>query len=151
MSAGRKNLTLLIGIVGGVVLGVLATWLLVTVVPKVGSPPAPVAPQVQPVDESQLSPIAQQGADLFRTRGCTVCHSVDGSESIGPTMRGAFGTERELEDGRVVFADADYMWESIVDPDAKLVKGYLPSMPSYAWFSDEDIEAIVAFITELGD
>lgn len=137
----------------GIVVGLLALWFLMTFFPgnggsgddRVGAPP------LGPVDETQLSALARRGADVFRLRGCTACHTTDGTESIGPTLRGAWGTERELEDGSVVVMDEAYVRESIVDPNAKLVKGYLPVMSSYAWLADEEIDALVAFIREIGN
>lgn len=65
-------------------------------------------------------------------------------------MLGLWGSERELTDGDVVVADAEYVRESIVEPGAKIVEGYLPGMASYAWLGDEEIDALVAYIEALG-
>lgn len=117
-----------------------------------GPPEGPGGPgsAVRGIDETQLSATARRGAEVFQTRGCGTCHSTDGSDGIGPTMLGLWGSERELTDGDVVVADAEYVRESIVEPGAKIVEGYLPGMASYAWLGDEEIDALVAYIEALG-
>lgn len=80
------------------------------------------------------------------------CPSVDGSPRVGPTWKGLFGKERALADGSTVKADEAYLRESIVDPNAKIAKGF-PSdvMPQDFGqkLSEADIEAIIAYIKTL--
>lgn len=101
-------------------------------------------------DDMELSEAAQFGAELYRAEGCVACHSIDGSVSAGPTWLGLWGTDRPLADGSSVFADAEYIRESIVDPNAKIAEGFSGIMPPYANLSDEEIEALTAFIESLG-
>jgi len=69
-------------------------------------------------------PIAR-GEYWYRTQGCKACHNTDGAAGgVGPTYKGLYGSQVELEDGSLVFADELYMKESIINPNAKLVKGY---------------------------
>lgn len=105
---------------------------------------------VRGIDVTQLSETARRGAELFQTRGCDTCHSTNGTDGIGPTMLGMWGSERALTDGSVVVADAAYVRESIVDPGAKVVEGYLPGMASYAWLGDEEINTLMAYLEALG-
>lgn len=98
----------------------------------------------------ELSPVAQYGAELYRAEGCVACHSIDGSTNVGPTWLGLWGTDRPLADGSSVFVDAEYIRESIVDPNAKVAAGYPAVMPNYSRLSDEQIEALTAFIESLG-
>ena len=43
---------------------------------------------------------------LLSTKGCTGCHSADGSELAGPSFKGLWGSERVLGGERVVVDDA---------------------------------------------
>lgn len=63
----------------------------------------------------------QLWADRF---GCFTCHSIDGIPNVGPTWQGLYGSERLLDDGTTVVADEDYIRESIIDPNAKIVQGF---------------------------
>tara|TARA_B100000700_G_C14328482_1_gene527040 strand:+ start:238 stop:408 length:171 start_codon:yes stop_codon:yes gene_type:complete len=55
-----------------------------------------------------------------------------------------------LQSGEVVTADDNYIRESIVYPQVKLVSGYQPVMPAYAGLlSDRDIDGIIAYIKTL--
>lgn len=104
------------------------------------------------VDTSELSPSAQLGQEIYRgSLGCVGCHTINGDPNLGPTWLGLWGSERELEDGSVVIADEEYLIESIVDPSAKVVKGFMNVMPPFGNFlSDEEIQGVVDFIRELG-
>lgn len=79
---------------------------------------------------------------------CTACHSLDGSQLVGPTFQGIFGREVQLQDGSFITVDEAYIRESIRNPQARIVAGYPPSMPAYTpdQLSDEDVDAIIAFL-----
>jgi cytochrome c oxidase subunit II len=50
-----------------------------------------------------------------------------------------------------VLADEDYLRESIVKPDAKIVAGYQPIMPTFqGQLSEEELIELIAFIKGLG-
>lgn len=100
--------------------------------------------------DMELSEIAQYGAELYRSEGCVACHSLDGSVNAGPTWLGLWGTDRPLADGSSVFVDADYIIESMADPNAKVAAGFAAIMPNYSHLDDEQMEALVAFIESLG-
>ena len=56
----------------------------------------------------------------------------------------------QLEDHAPVEVDENYIRESIMEPNAKIVKGYQPVMPMYKGIlSDKDITALIAFIKSL--
>jgi cytochrome c oxidase subunit 2 len=75
------------------------------------------------------------------------CHSLDGSRGQGPTFKDLFGSPRPLAAGPTAVADEDYIRESILYPNAKIVAGYAPVMPSFAGsLREEDIRAIIAFL-----
>lgn len=95
-----------------------------------------------------LSSSAEDGRRLYTSRGCGGCHGADGSGGIGPELSGMAGTERELEDGSVVVADAEYIRRSITDPDVDIVAGYSIRMPANQ-LGDSDVDALVAYLLEL--
>ncbi len=92
-------------------------------------------------------PPAERGKKLYSLKGCNACHSVDGSKVVGPTFKGSWGREEELADGSKIKIDENYVMESILNPQAKLVKGYPPSMPSFQGVVNEtELKAIIEFI-----
>ncbi|MCP3997827.1 MAG: cytochrome c [bacterium] len=80
-------------------------------------------------------------------RGCRNCHSTDGSSGLGPTWAGLGGSSVELTDGTTVTATAGYLAESIRSPDAKIVAGFAPGLMQVVGLSDEEIQALVAYIS----
>ena len=97
----------------------------------------------------KLSP-AQVGQKLYTTRNCNGCHSVDGSDNAGPTWKGLYGANRSFADGTSAVADDNYIRESILNPNAKIVKGRAPAMPSYAGqLSDDEILGLIEYIKTL--
>jgi cytochrome c oxidase subunit 2 len=94
------------------------------------------------------------GARIYSIRGCNACHSVDGSPKVGPSWKGLWGKTESLADGSTVKIDGadgeNYLKESILDPNAKVVSGYAPQMPPYAGqLNDQHIEALVAYMKTL--
>ncbi len=100
--------------------------------------------------EDTTTPLPELGEQLFTQRVCHTCHSTDGSDKIGPTLKGIFGHEVELADGRKVIVDEDYLRESILEPGAKVVKGFQPVMPSYkGQLKDRQVNALIEYIKTL--
>lgn len=89
--------------------------------------------------------LAAQGQQLAKSFGCVACHSVDGSKGIGPSWQGLYGKTETLEDGTRIKVDEDYIKESVLKPNAKIVKGYAPIMPTFTP-SDKELSALIAFI-----
>ena len=88
------------------------------------------------------------GQLLVQNNVCGACHSITGAAGIGPTWRGLYQSDVELEDGTTVTADEAYLTESIKTPKAKIVKGFPPTMPVFP-FTDKEISDIVAYIKTL--
>ena len=83
--------------------------------------------------------------------GCVACHSVDGSEQVSgrraPTWQGISGRAGDRVPG---LSAAEYLRESIVDPSAYIVEGYVATMQSYKFLlSEEDIDSLIAFLLTL--
>jgi len=100
--------------------------------------------------EGAVTP-AELGARLVKEYGCVSCHTTDGTKSVGPSFAGLYGRKVEFEDGSSVTADEDYILESMVEPKAKVVKGYTPVMPTYKGsLSADERNAIIAYLRSLG-
>jgi len=92
----------------------------------------------------------ERGERIVKSAGCLNCHAIDGPEKIGPDFRGLFGRKVPLAGGGTAVADEEYLRESIVDPGAKVVKGYPNVMPTFkTTLSREDIDAVVEHIKKL--
>ncbi len=95
-------------------------------------------------------PLSVSGEKIFAELGCATCHRMD-SQGRGPNLQGVFGKPVQLEDGRMVTADENYIRESILDPGAKVVKGFKPVMPTFQGLvSEEQVNALVAYVKSLG-
>jgi cytochrome c oxidase subunit 2 len=74
---------------------------------------------------------------------------LDGSEQVGesrraPTWQGISGIAGDRVPG---LSAEEYLRESIVDPKAYIVEGYLGIMQSFKFLlSEEDIDSLVAFL-----
>jgi cytochrome c oxidase subunit 2 len=98
---------------------------------------------------SGSQPLAVTGQQLFSQLGCITCHRSD-TQGRGPNLVGVYGKPVLLEDGRTVMADENYIRESILDPGAKIVKGFKPIMPTFqGQVSDEQLSALVAYVKSL--
>lgn len=90
------------------------------------------------------------GEKLYNQRGCRQCHSVDGKSGIGPSFKGIWGHPAILKDGSRIVVDENYIRESIVEPQAKVVAGYEPVMPTFRGrLKDKEITAIIEYIKTL--
>jgi cytochrome c oxidase subunit 2 len=94
-------------------------------------------------------PLSATGEKLFAELGCATCHRSD-TQGRGPTLQGVFGKPVQLQDGRIVTADENYIRESILDPGAKIVNGFKPVMPTFQGLvSEEQVNALVAYVKSL--
>jgi cytochrome c oxidase subunit 2 len=92
------------------------------------------------------------GSKLFVTKGCNACHSIttDGKGLPGPPLAKKYGAMEMLADGSQVKVDDNYIRESIMQPNAKVVRGYQPVMPTFAGqLSEEQLNALVDYIKSL--
>jgi cytochrome c oxidase subunit II len=91
----------------------------------------------------------ENGERLFTDLACITCHKAD-TTGRGPVLAGVFGSQVRLMDGRTVVADENYLRESIVNPQAKIVLGYQPIMPTFqGTVSEENLMQLIAYIKTL--
>lgn len=95
------------------------------------------------------------GAKLFADKGCSACHSIDGSPKVGPTLKGVSGRRvTVLTSGkeREITAGEAYLRKSLVEPQADVVKGFPPIMPSQKGvLKDSEIDALIEYLKSLHD
>lgn len=92
----------------------------------------------QPAD---VDPLVAQGEQLATSQGCVACHTTNGIDMTGPSWKGVAATRT-----------ADYIRQSILDPNADIVEGFLPDLMPQDYstkLSAEDLDALVAYIMSL--
>ncbi len=106
-----------------------------------GTPPGPCTPE-------------KWGEELFVKNACVTCHGpgatglIAGSKSPGPRIAGMFGQQENLTTGPQV-VDENYIRESILRPNAKIVAGYTNvQMPAFV-LKDDQIDAVIAYLKSL--
>jgi cytochrome c oxidase subunit 2 len=97
--------------------------------------------------------MAASGGELFQSLACVTCHRAGATAQLarGPALEGLHGSQVKLADGRTVIADDTYIRESILNPNAKLVAGWDPVMPTFqGQVTEEQVTQLIAYIRTLG-
>jgi cytochrome c oxidase subunit 2 len=94
-------------------------------------------------------PLEVVGERKFQHYACQTCHAnVAGAR--GPTLVGLFGKTVTLEDGSTVVVNEEYIRESVLNPNAKIAKGYKPVMPTFkGQVTEVELLQITAYIKSL--
>ncbi len=102
------------------------------------------------IKEANISDPVELGSRLFARKGCMSCHSTAGKAGIGPALNALWGKTESLNDGSAVEVNAEYIRESLIAPNAKIVKGYGPKMNSFAGqLSEKEIGYLIEYIKTL--
>lgn len=100
------------------------------------TPPATTAPE----EEAPAGDPAA-GKALFASNGCSGCHTFEAAGStgaVGPNLD-------EALEGK----DAEFVHQSIVEPNAEVAEGYNAGvMPSFQQLSEDQVNDLVAFLTQ---
>ena len=100
------------------------------------TPPATTAPE----EEAPAGDPAA-GKALFASNGCSGCHTFEAAGStgaVGPNLD-------EVLEGK----DAEFVHQSIVEPNAEVAEGYNAGvMPSFEQLSEDQVNDLVAFLTQ---
>ena len=92
---------------------------------------------------------AAAGEKLFQDLACSSCHR-DDAQARAPQLKGAFGTTVALQNGTTVLMDESYIRESIVNPQAKVVNGFPPIMPTFQGLvTEEQLLQLIAYVRSL--
>ena len=93
--------------------------------------------------------LALKGRKLFLKLQCVTCHSAD-ARARAPLLEDLYGTTVRLRGGKTVLADRAYLRESILKPQAKIVEGYEPIMPTFQdQVNEEELIQLIEFIRAL--
>jgi cytochrome c oxidase subunit 2 len=94
--------------------------------------------------------MAENGAKLFQDLACSTCHLENG-QGRGPVLKGAYGKPVQLQGGQTVTVDDAYIRESILNPQAKVVNGFTPIMPTFQGLvTEEQLLQLIAYIKSIG-
>ena len=98
---------------------------------------------------AQQSPIVA-GQQLYESLGCASCHGGRGEGGRGPGIVGLFGKQVLLTNGQSITADEGYIRESIENPQARIVAGFSPIMPTFqGQVTPEQLIQIISYIKSL--
>jgi cytochrome c oxidase subunit 2 len=102
------------------------------------------------VDIPEGMSLEEAGAKLYQSKACVTCHSIDGRPGVAPSFKSKFGKMENLANGETVLVDENYIRESILHPQAKIVAGFQPVMPTFQnVLTDRQIDALIAYIKSL--
>jgi cytochrome c551/c552 len=93
------------------------------------------------------TPAAIDGETVFLTKGCTSCHSIEGvseTAQIGPNLTGLADRAGDRVEG---LAAEEYVRQSVLDPQAFIVNGFWPLMPTLP-LNTEELDALVDFLLD---
>ena len=92
-------------------------------------------------------PLVDLGLLTYNQSGCSTCHSLDGSPKVGPSFKGLFGKQEKIVNLGALSVDENYLRESILEPQSKIVDGFPPSMPTFkGQLSDRRISGLIEYI-----
>jgi cytochrome c oxidase subunit 2 len=103
------------------------------------------------IQQEQATITLSAAQKLMEERQCSACHSVDGTESLGPSLKSLYGKSRKLANGTEIIADDAYLIAAIKTPDKHVVQNYEPgSMPvADTPLTDEEVKVLVDYIKSL--
>ncbi len=100
--------------------------------------------------------LVEQGAHLAVADGCTACHLVGRSHSLGPDFAGFAGHAVALADGRRRIVDERFLHEGLEHPEQAELRGYdaapmLAAVKRLHLASEPgQVAALAAFIEQIG-
>jgi cytochrome c oxidase subunit 2 len=100
--------------------------------------------------------LALLGRQIVERNGCIACHSLDGSNLVGPSFAGRFGeTVTVSTDGqeRQLVYNEDYVKRSIYEPEYDISSGFRPGqMISYEGeIPEAEVDLIIEFLKSLNE
>jgi cytochrome c oxidase subunit 2 len=94
--------------------------------------------------------MAENGAKLFQDLACATCHLENG-QGRGPVLKGVYGKPVQLQGGQTATVDDAYIRESVLNPQAKIVNGFQPIMPTFQGLvTEEQLLQLIAYIKSIG-
>ena len=97
-----------------------------------------------------MGSLAEAGEKLFRDLACINCHHLT-DQGRCPNLVALFGQPVKLSTGQTVKADEAYIRESILNPNAKIVAGFQPIMPTFQGLvTEEGVLQLIEYVKSLG-
>jgi len=94
--------------------------------------------------------MVESGKALWELNNCGSCHGVQDTKR-GPSILGIAGQKRIMASGAELIADRAYLRDSIMYPEANLLKNYINSMPNYSQqFNEDQVNQLVEYIQSQG-
>lgn len=101
-------------------------------------------------EQVRKMPLKELGRLVWENKGCATCHSLDGTRGQGPSWKGIWNQKHRGADGKEYLVDADYIRQSVLMPQAVVVQGFEPIMPTYqGLLREREILGLIEFIKEL--
>jgi cytochrome c oxidase subunit 2 len=95
--------------------------------------------------------MTEAGAKLFTDLACNTCH-LDTGQGRGPVLKGLYGKQVLLQGLQTVTFDDAYVRESILNPQAKVVSGFQPIMPTFQGLvTEEQLLQLIAYVKSLSE
>jgi cytochrome c oxidase subunit 2 len=92
-----------------------------------------------------LNPAKSAGNNIYARLQCATCH--ESANLVAPNLNGLYGSVVQLDNGQTAIADDDYFRESILEPNAKVVSGFAPVMPTYrGQISESELVELVRYL-----
>ncbi len=101
-------------------------------------------------EQVRQMPLPELGRLVYENKGCATCHSIDGTRGQGPSWKGIYGNVEQGTDGKGHLVDENYIRESVLYPQAVIVQGYQPIMPTFqGLLREREILGVIAYIKSL--
>lgn len=98
-------------------------------------------------EEMRKMPLPELGKLLYESKGCSTCHTLDGTKGNCPSWKGIFGRTNKMADGRTMKVDENYIRKTMYDPNSMLLPGFEGIMPSFQGLLRQREElALIEFI-----
>lgn len=108
---------------------------------------------VDPQATATAEPTVHPGFTIAEEEGCTSCHTTDGTDDVGPSLKDLYGSTRRVESEaggvREVVADPLYLRESILNPGALITEGFYDGMPPYEGMDEARLSAIIHWLRSI--
>ena len=101
-------------------------------------------------EQTRKMPLKDLGKLVYENKGCATCHSLDGTKGQGPSWKGVWGATHKAADGKEYKVDENYIRNSILNPQAVVVQGYEPIMPTFqGLLREREILAVIEYMKTL--
>jgi cytochrome c oxidase subunit 2 len=95
-------------------------------------------------------PLPELGKLVYENKGCSTCHSLDGTRGQGPSWKGIYGQVHTMTDGQKITVDQNYIRESILEPQKHIVQGFEGIMPTFqGLLRERELQGAIAYIKSL--